>query len=164
MAMVSFGDKMKFNKDMLTLPIQHVDAQVRTEAIAHIYRTWHKERTQKVKDDTVSVTRWLDDLESRQYTLWRIANGDSSRYAFGVCSTWQKDELIKNENWSMDATHLIGLDANALLYTIIVRHELADRVIPVAYLFTNDRSAHPVTKWLQAMADINAAPKIITIG
>lgn len=84
--------RMKFNKDMLTLPIQDVDAQVRTEAIAHIYRTWHKERTQKVKDDTASVTRWLDDLESRQYTLWRIENGDSFRYAFGVCSTWQKDD------------------------------------------------------------------------
>ena len=63
----------------------------------------------------------------------------------------------------MDATHHMELDANALLYTVIVRHQLADRWIPVAYLFINDKSADPVTKWLQSIADMNTAPKIITM-
>ena len=60
---------MKFNWDMLTFPIQHVDSQVRTEAIAHIYHNWHHRRTQKDKDHAVSVARWLDDLEARQYIV-----------------------------------------------------------------------------------------------
>ena len=51
--------RMQCNKDALMLPIQHVDAQIRTEAIGHVYRMWSNERTQKDKDDTVSVTRWL---------------------------------------------------------------------------------------------------------
>lgn len=155
--------RMKLNRDMLTLPIQHVDSQVRTEAIAHIYRQWHSARRQKGKDDTVSVARWLDDLEARQYTVWRIANDDTSRYASGFCASWQKNELTASDNWSMDATHNTGPDANALLYTIIVRHPVADRGIPVAYLFTNDTSAYPVTKWLENIAGLGASPKIITI-
>lgn len=70
---------------------------------------------------------------------------------------------MKADNWSIDATHHMGPHTNALLYTIIVRHELADRGIPVAYLFTNDRSADPVTKWLESIAAMDATPKIITI-
>lgn len=155
--------RMKLNKDMLNRPIQHVESQVRTEAIAHIYRKWRNGRTQKDNDDGLSVTRWLDDLEARQYTVWRLANDDTSQYAFGFCSTWQKDELTKSDNWSMDATHHMGPDANALLYTIIVRHHLAHRGIPVAYLFTNDKSAYPVTKWLENISQLGASPKIITI-
>lgn len=153
----------KLNKDTLTLPIQHVDSQVRTEAIAHIHRKWLNGRIQKDKNDGVSVARWLDDLEARQYSVWRIANDDGSKYAFGFCSTWQKSELTKSDSWSMDATHHMGPDANALLYTIIVRHHLADRGIPVAYLLTNDQSAYPVTEWLTKIAALGASPKIITI-
>lgn len=155
--------RMKLNRDSLTMPIQNVDSQVCTEAIAHIYRKWHKARTQKDKDDDVSVRRWLDDLEAREYTVWRIADDDSSQYAFGFCSAWQKDELTKSDNWSMDATHHMGPDPNALLYTIIVRHHLANRGIPVAYLFTNDKSAYPITKWIECIAGSGASPKIITI-
>ncbi|KAI7879752.1 hypothetical protein K492DRAFT_195711 [Lichtheimia hyalospora FSU 10163] len=73
--------RIKFNKDMLMMSIQHAEAQVRTEAIAYIYRKWYKERTQRKMMLCRLLVGWMI-FNLVNNTVWRIANGVGPHYEF----------------------------------------------------------------------------------
>lgn len=145
------------------LPRRHRDRQVRTEAIYHLFRQWRHARARKDVSDFTSVKGWLTGLASMSFTVWQGTLGDEPPYAFGFCSPWQRVLLKQHPYWSLDATHHMGNYTNAVLFTIVIRHAVADRGVPVAYMLTNDQSAATLTEWFRSLADMGAKPTRITI-
>ncbi|ORE06803.1 hypothetical protein BCV72DRAFT_206738, partial [Rhizopus microsporus var. microsporus] len=76
-----------------------------------------------------------------------IGDSFNNSYTFGFMSPWQKN-ILNSPYFCLDATHkTINID-RCLLYTIIVRYSLTGTGCLVAFCFTKNHSARPITESL----------------
>jgi transposase-like protein len=63
----------------------------------------------------------------------------------------------------MDATHSITTEKNTILYTLLIRHKISGKGVPISYMITNDHSRLPISRWLSGLKDIGMVPLRITV-
>ncbi len=85
-------------------------------------------------------------------------NGDQTRKAshfyFAFCNKWQKKILERYSSvLCLDSTHntcyaLDDTHRKAYLYTIVVKHDVAGKGVPVAFMITSSEAQGPLASWL----------------
>lgn len=140
------------------------ESYIMTTDIYNIYYHCRVQKFCKDKNDFVSVGLWLTDLSTRAYSTWQYTdNLDEQCFTFGFASQWQLTLLQKAKFLSLDATHDVCMYDRGILYTIVIRHPVAGRGVPVAYLITNDHSTRPLAAWFSSLKEQNVHPVRITI-
>jgi hypothetical protein len=57
-------------------------------------------------------------------------------------------DLLRNADFFfLGSTFGISSEANVILYSLVVRHPVSHKEVPVAYLLTNDHYLTPVLIW-----------------
>ncbi|KAI0993531.1 hypothetical protein K3495_g14653 [Podosphaera aphanis] len=85
-------------------------------------------------------------------------NGDQTRKAshfyFAFCNKWHKKILERYSSvLCLDSTHntcyaLDDTHRKAYLYTIVVKHDVAGKGVPVAFMITSSEAQGPLASWL----------------
>ncbi len=111
-----------------------------------VYNLLYKKITrdsQKDADPNESLRRWAETLANEEYFIVHRNIGVSpSTFIFGWSSPWQKQILANHQDIiCLDATHDTCISPisfeKCLLYTIVIKHKLSGKGIPVAFLVTN---------------------------
>ena len=154
------------------------DAYITTAVVYNIFYNYRRGRCEKDRDDFISVKMWLTELTQRDYAVWTGSDVENQNagvesvdlvandgtFAFGFLAPWQKELLLAAPFISLDATHdVCGDYHNGVLYTMVIRHPVAARGVPVAYLFTNDQSSAPLLGWFRFLVSLGVYPQRITI-
>ena len=157
-----------------SLPITNRDSYVNTVDVYNIFYKYREERCAKDTVDFASVKKWLDKFQDEGYHVW--VDQDTSddtvtellsedQFSFGFSAPWQKELLLSTAGKfiSLDATHDVSQYSDGVMYTIVIRHPIVGRGIPVAYLITNDLSSTPLVGWFYSLASLGLTPQRITI-
>ncbi|KAG2213242.1 hypothetical protein INT45_011467 [Circinella minor] len=125
-----------------SLPITNRDSYVNT---VDVYNIFYKYREERCAKDTVDFA--------------------SDQFSFGFSAPWQKELLLSTAGKfiSSDATHDVSQYSDGVMYTMVIRHPIVGRGIPVAYLITNNLSSTPLVGWFYSLASLGLTPQRITI-
>ncbi len=99
--------------------------------------------SQRDNDPNESLKRWGEDLISQRYfVVHRNIEISPGTFIFGWSSPWQQDILTNHQDiLCLDATHDTCISPTTsekcLLYTILIKHKLSGKGIPIAFLITN---------------------------
>lgn len=140
------------------------DKMIHGEDVYDLYRSVQGDFIRKSDDQKESVRLWLVELEQQQFRVFvHPTYGDS--FSFGFMAPWQNQILKESNAFCLDATHgVTDFHGDAKLYTIVVRHRDTGAGCLVAFFFTLDKSAKPLSDWLlfvRQNTDLNPA-KITT--
>ena len=146
------------------------DQYVSTTDVYNIYYKFWQQQCAKSSDDFESVEKWLNSFQQDGYHVW-VDTADSERllsperFSFGFVAPWQKDLLLGQAGnfICLDATHNVSQYHDGILYTMVIRHPIAGRGVPVSYLLTDDKSSLPLLGWFRSLASLGLNPQRITI-
>lgn len=71
--------------------------------------------------------------------------------------------LVEAKYVCIDATRDISPYRNGILYTIVIRHNVAGRGVSAAYLFTNNQSAESLVNWFRWLQKLGVHPVKVII-
>ncbi|KAI9484042.1 MAG: hypothetical protein EXX96DRAFT_560613 [Benjaminiella poitrasii] len=127
--------------------IIHRDQMIHSDVIYNLYKNIQQEKYQRDKKQYESVKLWLKELEDEKYFDTFVGNDFYFNFTFGFLSPWQKNILLESDSWCLDATHNMSNIARGLLYRIVVRYPLSGIGCPVAFLFTQNQSLFPLSRF-----------------
>ncbi len=99
--------------------------------------------SQKDPDPMESLKRWGETLMNNGYfVVHQNIENSPGTFIFGWSSPWQQNLLVSHQDIiCLDATHDTCISPatseKCLLYTIVIKHKLSGKGVPVAFLVTN---------------------------
>ncbi len=138
------------------------DFYVHSMDIYNIYKKSIYNTFKYHEDEFESVKLWLEKLRSNNYFIQNIEFLENE-FSLSFASPWQLDLLRNSQFFCMDATHSITMDKKTVLYTLVIRHNISGKGVPVGYMLTNDHSRTPITRWLNGLKNVGMLPLRITI-
>ncbi len=130
-----------------------------------IYNIYKKSiyNTFKFDDNEIeSAKLWLEKLENKNYFIQHMEFFEN-QFSFSMAAPWQIDLIRSSDYFCMDATHSITTDKRTILYTLLIRHQISGKGVPVSYMITNDHSRLPISRWLCGLKNLGMSPMRITI-
>ncbi|KAI9468440.1 MAG: hypothetical protein EXX96DRAFT_590635, partial [Benjaminiella poitrasii] len=134
--------------------IIHRDQMIHSDDIYNLYKNIQQEKYQRDKNQ----------YKSKHFDTF-VGDDFYSNFTFGFLFSLQKKILLESDSWCLDATHNTSNIARRLLYSIVVRYPLSGTGCPVAFLFTQNQSLFPLSRFFSFLRFIIrvSSPKKITI-
>ena len=120
------------------------------QRIRNLTRKIHLDQERRDDDDWASVKARLEELHRQEdgFAIWLPQDRESSS-CFGWVSDWQRFYLLHARCLSLDATHGVTMYGGGILYTLVGPEPRTHRGVPMAFMFTTDKSASPLADWLR---------------